>query len=445
MKTNILISHCHEDEISKECTIELASILLKNNIPCEIDYFGYLGNADKWLVGFEEILQKSRFVLLICNKSYHNKFVGADEKSKRSGVYQEAEIIRKDLPYNAYKYIPVIFKKGDEKYIPHEIGEKNKICFELKDEVKKFFNLMEYTIDIVDKPNDVVSQIMGLSKNFKYDNLKFETINNQGFEEYKYKIDGSIMIRIPSGTFIRGISINEKGSPASRPQKRISINEFFIDKNPVTNEMFDRFIKNSLHELVTDVQIIVYDEKLKCWKKEKGHTWKHYYNEDTAKSPVVFVTWEDAKAYADWAKKRLPSEAEWEMAAKGPYLDTEGNQNKRKYPWGNDEPNEELANYGLNKGTTTHIEKYIGGASYYGCLDMAGNVWEWCNDYYDIAYYMYSPDENPKGPIDGNRRINRGGSWLDDEDCLICTHRDGDDSLRYSHVGFRCVLSFDDE
>ena len=219
------------------------------------------------------------------------------------------------------------------------------------------------------------------------------------------------MVLIPAGTFEMGDSKNEPEiyMKRSRPVHTVELDAFYMDSREVTNGQYGVFMEQT------------------------GHRKPYYWNDtkyNQTNQPVVGVDWNDAVAYAKWAGKRLPTEAEWEYAARG------GLAGKR-YPWG-DEITHDDANYGSKGGIPTVVGSYP--ANGYGLYDMAGNVWEWCQDWYDKDYYNNSPTKNPPGPGTGSSRVLRGGSWSYGTSYLRVAHRNYNGPYgRYLGSGFRCV------
>ena len=151
--------------------------------------------------------------------------------------------------------------------------------------------------------------------------------------------------------------------------------------------------------------------------------------------PMVNVSWIDAKAYADWAGASLPTEAQWEKAARG----TDG----KIYPWGNDWDAAKCRNsVGTTSSQTSPVSSYPAGNSQYGCMDMAGNVFQWCADWYGGTYYQTSPSRNPTGPESGIARVLRGSDWQDDVTSIYraAFRHNYDPTGRFNICGFRCVL-----
>ena len=219
--------------------------------------------------------------------------------------------------------------------------------------------------------------------------------------------DGAEMVYVPAGEFLMG-SPEGTGNDDEHPQRRVYLDGFWIDKTEVTVAQYRRFCQATGRQM----------PDAPPWGWQDDH-------------PVVNVTWNDAAAYAAWAGERLPTEAEWEKAARG----TDG----RQYPWGNGWDAGKCAN---NSSTTKAVGSYPSGASPYGALDMAGNVMEWCADWYDVSYYGTAPSRNPVGPLSGNWMVLRGGSWpydhASDFRCAARRYFTGPD-CRTGDCGFRCV------
>jgi len=226
------------------------------------------------------------------------------------------------------------------------------------------------------------------------------------------------MVTIPAGTFIRGSAPGE-GRLDEQPKRKIFVDGFAIDKYEVSNAHYIAFLEETLHKPPFNV----YGKG--PLTSEKG----------IADLPVVQVTWHDAVDYCFWAGKRLPTEAEWEKAARG--------NDNRLYPWGDEPPTSERAHFDQewdDKNTLKTVDSLPAGQSSSGVFQLAGNVREWTQDWYDAEYYAHAPDKNPKGPDTGILKVIRGGSWRSfDTDLRVTSRGKGGFALKTHGIGFRCA------
>jgi formylglycine-generating enzyme required for sulfatase activity len=220
--------------------------------------------------------------------------------------------------------------------------------------------------------------------------------------------DEAEMVFVPAGEFEMG---STEGKNDEKPVHKVHTDGFWIYRTPVTVAMYQRYCRET-------------GKKMPATPPKWG--WR---NDD----PMVNITWEEARNYCSWAGGRLPTEAEWEKAARG--------TKKNLYPWGN-VWDESLANSSLTSNTgPVRVGNYRRGASPYGVLDMAGNVWQWCHDWYEADYYTKSSNRNPQGPRGAEARVVRGGSFESDAASLRTTNRSkADPKQRLEYVGFRCVI-----
>ena len=262
--------------------------------------------------------------------------------------------------------------------------------------------------------------------------------------------DTMTMVYVPAGEFTMG---SDSGDADEAPPHTVTLDAFWIDRTEITNAMFTKFVQATGY--TTDAEKAGKSRiwKGSAWQDVDGLNWLHPEDPSTGISdlmdyPVIHVSWTDANAYCSWATRRLPTEAEWEKAA-----DWDDQRNRRNaFPWGN-EFNGNLLNFcdkncsfagdkSSDDGfkTTAPVGSFPGGASAYGALDMAGNVWEWVSDWYDT--YDKSPAANPKGPESGTYRVLRGGSWSNTMSHVRAAERgNGVPWNSYFDVGFRCARS----
>ena len=239
--------------------------------------------------------------------------------------------------------------------------------------------------------------------------------------------DDAPMVLVPAGPFTMG---SNDGLPNERPEHSVTLDAYNIDQYEVTLSLYRKF--------------------LNAEKQEPPLTWDDEAASTVGDRPAIGIKWKSAAAYCQWAGKRLPTEAEWEKAARG--------TDRRRYPWGDMQPFVDIANY--NRGVwvseaitlmavTSGIEGMSvrhglkeGGRSPYGVFHMAGNAAEWVADWYERDYYRKSPGKNPPGPSTGEKRVLRGGSWADVPSALSVTARfSAEPDFEDRTMGFRCAMN----
>ena len=219
---------------------------------------------------------------------------------------------------------------------------------------------------------------------------------------------GVSMVLIPAGEFTMG---SPNGNNDEKPAHTVYLNEFYIDKFEVTNASY---------------RVCVEDGECEALTKSMRFTLAQY-----DQHPVAFIKWDQAGTYCQWRGGHLPTEAEWEKAARG--------INKLTYPWG-DGFDCDRVNLATCVGDTVTVGSYEGGKSPYGSYDMAGNVWEWVEDWYSEVYYTNSRVDNPTGADSGRMRVVRGGAWDSSYlDSRTYTRDGAYPSGVKDNIGFRCA------
>ncbi len=228
-------------------------------------------------------------------------------------------------------------------------------------------------------------------------------------------IDGMVQVYIPAGEFMMGS--DDERFYNSQPEHVVHLDAFWIDQTEVTNEKYAQCV-----------------EERYCFRPKYSTSWNfnnYYLDSNYANYPVVWVSWEDAERYCAWAGSRLPSEAEWEKAARG--------TDARIYPWGNSEPTRRISDIPYD---SVPVGSFKDEESPYGVLDMTGNVGEWVHDWFDIGYFARSVTQNPLGPVVGDERVTRGflkyaGNYFETPDAV---HRSGRPGTKSDYLtGFRCA------
>jgi iron(II)-dependent oxidoreductase len=232
------------------------------------------------------------------------------------------------------------------------------------------------------------------------------------------------MVMVPAGLFLMGSDpkIDRAAGPQEQPQHHVYVEAFLIDRYEISNVDYLRYV------LATGADWPLY------WRDRP-------FADKMARHPVIGVSWNEADAYCRWARKRLPTEAEWEKAARG--------GDARIFPWGNEPAGwikSNIAHPGSKRGVKypplANVDRYGNGMSPYGVQQMAGNVSEWVSDWFDPEYYRRGDDHNPTGPLNGQDKVFRGGSWNEDPEVARSAGRNaGAPDHRSYLIGFRCAAS----
>jgi len=225
------------------------------------------------------------------------------------------------------------------------------------------------------------------------------------------------MVFVSEGDFLMGSS---RGELEEQPIHTVYLNAFYIDKFEVTNQLYKTCVDDGKC-----------DPPRQTYFFAESPNRLYYGNPQYDNYPVIYVDWTMAKAYCEWRGARLPTEAEWEKAARG--------KDANIYPWGKDLDCQK-ANYQNCVNRTSEAGSYPAGVSPYGAYDMAGNVWEWVADWYSDDYYSKSSGNNPSGPIAGQSRVMRGGSWPKFDVTSYHRNKFAPDYNTFD-IGFRCAAS----
>lgn len=228
-------------------------------------------------------------------------------------------------------------------------------------------------------------------------------------------------VSVAGAKFWMGSALYE-GAADEHPRHAVAVSSFNLDRTEVTNGRYAACVAAGA---------------CKAPAYSSSQQRKHYFDDAAfADYPVIFVSWNQADGFCRWAGGRLPTEAEWEFAARGP------SPSVRPFPWGEERPDCARANMGGCVGDTDRVGLRPLGASPFGAQDMAGNVWEWTQDWYDAHYYESAPAADPRGPDTGTLKVMRGGCWMSGPDAVRVSCRKAElPSTWAPNVGFRCAYA----
>ena len=324
-----------------------------------------------------------------------------------------SESVKDELNYALDENLPIVPVLRQPCKIPYRLRRLQRVDFS---EDKNYNDNLQRLLASVGIKPEVLTQPDTSEKNLAPAKIEFDP---NDLDAYAKQMDAA-MAFIPAGEFLMG---DNNGENNEKPEHRVKLDAFYMDSYLVTVAQYQRFLNTNP-------------------KHKKPDKWDQQLQ--NPRRPVVYVSWHDATAYATWAGKRLPTEAEWEYAARGGFTGLDGKP-KYKYPWGSDEIDESKANYGnqwssdWKQGAGKYL-KEVGSyePNAFGLYDMAGNVWEWCADWY--GQYSDRDEVNPTSPQSGTLRVYRGGSWSSYARSVRSAYRHyWTPDIRYDFLGFRCA------
>jgi len=343
---------------------------------------------------------------------------------------------------NIYAVSPsaIQFKKELTVVIPYKEDAFPPLLDEL--DLKPYFSLdrenfevfpeEKYELDVENNIMKISTQYLGnFHLGFPKELVKQENSEIEGVAEMVLIAEGEFDFGAPKGT-PTGVAENETGIKESEGTSKVHLSSYYIDKYEVTNAQYQLCEESGVCIAPHSVTSVMYQD--------------YYENPNYAGFPVIYVTWNQASTYCQWAGKELPTEAQWEKAARG--------QTIKKYPWGDKDPADNVeatvANYSALFGDVTSVYWGDDGVSPYGVYNMAGNVAEWVEDWHGIdSYYKVRTDvlEDPSGPAESpdNEKVIRGGSWVSLMKEITTHSRDkAFPNYRYYNLGFRCVQKIEE-
>jgi len=368
-----------------------------------------LRGGDRWDDSIQKVIKKKiDYFLVLQSKSLKNKVEGYVHKE----IYEACERQKQFRPDIRF-IIPLQIDHGGGL---EELEDLQTISIDSEHNIEELIRVIESDYKKrggTCEREEKLPQVDKVPEFIRFLNSKGWDVNKNenDYWETFYKVYDLTMIYIPPGKFIMGA---DDGDNDERPQHEVDLDDYWIGKYEVTFAQYDQYC----------------DEIGKEKPDDKG--WGR------GNRPVIHVSYDDAAAYCVWLSRKtelifkLPTEAQWEKAARG----TGG----FVYPWGNHFDKNKCNSKESGLGRTSPVGTYPSGKSTYGCMDMAGNVWEWCSDWYDSEYYKISPAKNPQGPVYGSARVLRGGGWFGVAPNCRAASRHGHPAGRGGLVGFRLMM-----